>query len=219
MFDWLAAIIAPHRCICCGVVGALLCAGCTASLPAAIGRCFGCHRLSPDGKTCRSCRRRYALFSVRAATRYEGAAKQLIWRLKFERAYAGAGPAALVMAARLPLDSDVIIVHVPTAARRVRQRGYDQAQVLASKLAAYTDRPLIRGLMRIGRQQQRGVARRQRLEQLRNAFVVPRPGSVRGAHIILVDDVVTTGATLNAAAVALRAAGARRVSAVVFAQA
>jgi predicted amidophosphoribosyltransferase len=74
-------------------------------------------------------------------------------------------------------------------------------------------------LTRLGQKQQRGMSRRDRLKQLESAFAPASQGKIRGAHLVLVDDVITTGATLEAAARILKAAGAKRVSAVVFAQA
>jgi len=73
--------------------------------------------------------------------------------------------------------------------------------------------------MRLGQQQQHTTTRAQRLTQLTHAYVVPHPELIAGQHVVLVDDVITTGATLEAAARAVKAAGAKRVSAIVFAQA
>lgn len=79
--------------------------------------------------------------------------------------------------------------------------------------------PYRRLLLRLGTQQQHTATRQRRLQQLQSAFVAIDLERIRGRHIVLVDDVITTGATLDTAAHALRAAGAKRVSAVVFAQA
>ncbi|HTB48574.1 MAG TPA: phosphoribosyltransferase family protein [Verrucomicrobiae bacterium] len=156
---------------------------------------------------------------VQVGTIYEGAAKDLIWQLKL----AGAQAAARTMATRLaPLvvsaPTDVLLIPVPTATSRVRQRGYDQAKLLARELARQTK--LLYGdyLARHGQAHQHATSRQERLTQLIHAFRVKRPSLTRGAHIMLVDDVITTGATLEAAATTLRAAGAHRVEAIVFAQ-
>ncbi len=182
-------------------------------------RCYRCHRLSPAGRTCATCRRTSPLYSVRAATRYEGSSKQLVWRLKFDRARAAAWAAAAVMASRLPLPDSALIAAVPATTSHVRHRGYDQAVLLARAFARRTSLPTDLLLIRLNQKQQRGATRQQRLTQLEGAFDVRRPEVVAGRHIVLVDDVITTGATLEAAARALKAAGAKRVSAVVFAQA
>jgi ComF family protein len=124
------------------------------------------------------------------------------------------------MAARLrpllPTGRDVVIVPVPTATSRVRQRGYDQAKLLARALSRQARLPYLDCLARTGQAHQHGASRSQRLRQLTAAFRVRRQRAVRGSHIVLIDDVVTTGATLEAAAAVLHAAGATRVEAVVF---
>ncbi|HVU59867.1 MAG TPA: phosphoribosyltransferase family protein [Candidatus Saccharimonadales bacterium] len=147
-------------------------------------------------------------------------AKQLVWKLKFERGRAAVGVMAQLM---LPLVSampdSVALVPAPTATGRTRQRGYDQALLLARRLARHSCVAYLPCLQRHGQSQQRGATRQERLVQLAQAFLVTQPAAVQGKHVVLVDDVLTTGATIEAAAAALKAAGARRVSAVVFAQA
>lgn len=219
MFDTLLALIAPHICIGCAVEGDLWCGDCRRDAPAAIERCYRCHALSVAGRTCPSCRRASALYQVQAATAYEGGAKRLIWKLKFERARAGARDAAALIAVRCTIPEEVVLVHVPTATSRVRRRGYDQAWLVARSLARRLGTPARPWLLRLGQKQQRGASRRGRLQQLDGAFMVQGVAAIRGKHVVLVDDVVTTGATLEAAARTLKAAGAKRVSAVVFAQA
>ncbi|HVA11400.1 MAG TPA: phosphoribosyltransferase family protein [Candidatus Dormibacteraeota bacterium] len=155
---------------------------------------------------------------MKAATVYDGISKNLIWKLKL----AGARAAAHIMAERLaPLverTTETIIVPVPTATGRARQRGYDQARLLARELARGARLPYRDCLARHGQTHQHGLPRRERLAQLAGTFRVTRRQAVPGAHIILVDDVVTTGATLEAAAAVLRAGGAARIDAVTFAQ-
>ena len=219
MLDALLSVIAPHTCLDCGAEGTLWCARCRQTAFIAPERCFRCHALSPKGRTCLTCQRSSALYSVQAATRYEAIAKQLIWRLKFERAQAAALEVAEIMAVRLPFAPDTLITHIPTSTNHVRRRGYDQAQLIAKRLAKQMHTPYRMLLLRLGQQEQHTASRVQRLAQLNQAFIAVNTDHVIGQHIILIDDVITTGATLDAAAHALRAAGAKRVSALVFAQA
>jgi ComF family protein len=158
---------------------------------------------------------------VQAACRYEKAAKDALWQLKFGNARAAAVDIAQVMQPLLEQfrGQNVVVVHIPTATSRVRMRGYDQAKLIARICARYTKLRHAPLLMRMGQQRQVGLRREQRLSQLENAYQVRNEASVRGAHIVLVDDVVTTGATLEAAAKTLKQAGARKIEAVVFAQA
>lgn len=220
LLDTLISVIAPYDCLGCSVEGRILCRTCTALLPDLPERCYRCRKLSPGSRTCTSCRKMSRLYAVHVATEYEGMAQQIIWRLKFT----GVRTAARSMSDNmLPLidaaEQDVCIVPVPTATTRVRQRGYDQATLIARELAKRSDLPNRQLLRRHGKTHQVGARRSQRLKQLHGSFRVPNPGGVIIKHALLVDDVLTTGATLEAAAAALRAAGVQRVSALVYAQA
>lgn len=218
LLDRFIAIIAPHRCIGCGDEGSLLCGPCRSALTRVPARCYRCRALTELGRTCQSCRATSALYRVTVGTNYETIAKELIWRLKFSGAQAAAGQIAEYLATVYVGDDQVLVVPVPTSSKRVRQRGYDQAQLLARELAQRLDRHYLPCLIRVGQQHQVGASRYQRLAQLSGAFRVNK-NIVAGAHILLVDDVLTTGATLQAAARVMKAAGAKRVEAIVFAQA
>ena len=209
----LIAIIAPHECVGCGQQGQLLCESCTSGMWRPPSRCYRCRKLTADYKTCRSCRSTSSLSAVYPATVYKDYARILIRRLKFGSARAGAEEIAHLLH---QLD-DGIVVPVRTASQRVHQRGYDQAVLIAQSYAKCTALPLVAHLVRRGRTQQVGAGREQRRRQLIGAFQVK--GSVVGKQIILIDDVLTTGATLEAAARTLKAAGAKSIVALVFAQA
>ncbi|MDL2341577.1 MAG: phosphoribosyltransferase family protein [Patescibacteria group bacterium] len=126
---------------------------------------------------------------------------------------------AQAFAALYQPPATTIVVPLPTATSRVRQRGYDQAALLARNYSKLTGLSCLPCLARVGQQHQRGASRQQRLEQLQRAYRVKRRFSLAGASVLLVDDVTTTGASLRAAADTLLRAGATQVSAIVFAQA
>lgn len=219
--DTITSLYAPHQCVGCGAEGAVLCASCQEKMPPATRRCYRCHAADNDSRTCKSCRRTSPLLRVRATCRYEKAAKDALWRLKFGNARAAAADIARITA---PVFDElrgrkVIVVHIPTATSRMRMRGYDQAALVARLCARQAKLRHVPLLIRLGHQRQVGLSRRERLSQLENAYRIKNNAQVRDAHIILVDDVVTTGATLEAAARTLKAAGAKKVEAVVFAQA
>lgn len=193
-------LFAPYECLGCGSEGALLCKVCSMLLPS-----IQLHRgLSSDG--------------IRAVTPYEGVAKQLIHYLKFERAGAAAADIAPCIA-RLVQDREYdVVTYVPTAPIRVRQRGYDQARLIARHAAHALKLPCVRLLVRVTSDRQVGAGRNGRVSQAAKAYQPSRHG-VQQKRVLLVDDVVTTGATLQAATSVLRDAGASRVDAVAFAAA
>jgi ComF family protein len=118
------------------------------------------------------------------------------------------------------LADSAVLVPVPTAAARARRRGYDQARLLARELSRRTGLPYLDCLARHGNAHQVGASGGTRRSQLQGVFRVTVPGArLRGARLVLIDDVMTTGATLEAAAAALTRAGAAHMEGLVFARA
>lgn len=220
ILDMLIGLYAPHTCCRCGDEGLVICSSCLYRLSRPAKRCYRCHVPARDSGTCPDCLP-YGLERVVAVSRYDGAAKAVVGQLKFHRARSAAGSMSGPMAllCRGSVRPGTLFVPVPTASSRARTRGYDQAVLLARATAKQAGAMYAPLLVRTGKQRQVGADRQQRRTQMLGAYTVMRPERARGAHIILVDDVVTTGSTLEAAAQALRQAGAASVEAVVFAQA
>jgi ComF family protein len=220
ILERVLAFVAPHECLFCSREGSVVCAWCLPeAYPVVPSRCYRCLALTDNYATCHACRRASRLKHVWVATEYTDASKALIHALKFERKRAAHQPAAQIMADILPyMPPETILTHIPTATSRVRQRGYDQAQLLAQWLSQEkqcTYQPL---LARLGQTRQVGAKRAERISQLQDAFRVRTADKIKGASILLVDDVITTGATLEAAAHLLRKRGAKQVNAITFAQ-
>jgi ComF family protein len=151
---------------------------------------------------------------------YDGPARALVHALKFRGAEGVADAMAAQIAARAPAEqlAGATLVPVPLHPARLGERGYNQAERLAKALAARCQLPLHDCLERRGHGgRQMGRGRGDRLEALRGAVSL-RAGAVAPRRALLVDDVVTTGATLAACAAALRAGGAERVCAVAYAR-
>lgn len=217
----LISLLAPHRCIGCGEAGQVLCPSCRfSSLTSPPSRCYRCYGVSRQSEVCPKCRRSVALSHVWAASDYHDQAKELIRRFKFDRAKAAAGPVAAAIEASLPdLPPETLVSHIPTANSRIRVRGYDQAELIAKILAKDRGWQHQTLLLRRGSTRQVGVGRVDRFSQIESALLPLKPQKINKARILLVDDVTTTGATLEAAAKILKKAGAKSVDAVVFAQA
>lgn len=219
----VAAAFWPARCLGCGRRDAVLCPSCDAALPRLQPPlCPRCSRPASSGTLCRDCRQGDpVLLSVRAACTYAGAASAGVRRLKYsqERHLTDTLAALLVdCLARRPLAVDAL-VPVPLDAGRARWRGYNQAALLAAPVAAALDRPVLAALQRTRpTRPQVGLSARQRRLNVRDAFACPPGTDVAGRRLLLVDDVMTTGATLEACARALRAAGAAQVYGLVVAR-
>lgn len=154
-----------------------------------------------------------------SAFTYDGVAARLMKALKFSADHAAAQPLAqgmaLVMAQLPAYFAADICVPVPVHYKRLRRRGYNQSQVLAEALSALTGIPVSKSaLVRIHhKHSQVGQGREGRLANIRNAFAVSTAArlSVRGQRVLVVDDVLTTGATAMECARVLREAGAEAV--------
>lgn len=219
MIDTILHLLAPHSCLGCSAEGYILCPRCRHGDTPPPSLCYRCGVATTAFATCSSCRRQTKLVAVYVAAAYQGAIKDAVWKLKFEGTRAGAKDMAAAMAEVVTSAPDALIVHVPTATSHIRRRGYDQARLLARALAKQTSLPYAPCLVRLGQQRQVGASRKQRFEQLSGAFRLASGYDVTGKTILLVDDVLTTGATLEAAAAVLKKAGAKRAEAVVFARA
>ena len=218
IFERFASLLAPHQCLNCGREGNLLCNWCSfEAFEPAPSKCYRCHASTQDFATCPKCRRLSPLSNVWVSTSYLGDAKRLIHLLKFERAKAAALVIAQQMRQTLPyLPEEIVITHVPTATLRRRQRGYDQTELISRALSLFLHKPHLTLLARSGQTRQVGASRNQRLEQLKTAFRANKLADNR--EILLIDDIVTSGATLESAAKVLKKAGAKKVYGAVFAQ-
>ena len=113
---------------------------------------------------------------------------------------------------------DYIVVPVPTATSRLRQRGFDHSALLAKSISRNLRLPYSAALGRLGQERQLGAPRSQRLAQPAGNYFIKRPAEITGRDVLLIDDVITTGGTIIECAKILRAAGARHVDALVFAK-
>lgn len=226
-------IVYPPSCISCQravQAAGLLCPHCWASMPF-IERPY-CERLGTpfaqhlgDGLISPEAFANPPVFHrARAVARYEGPARELVHNLKYGDRLELAAPMAEWMAragAELVAEAD-LIVPVPLHRRRFFQRRFNQAATLAQVIARRGGKPFDPfALARVKKTRpQVGLTRAQRADNLQGAFRAPEDARLRigGRNILLVDDVLTTGATANAASRVLLRAGAARVDVIVFAR-
>lgn len=220
----LLGAIFPSRCLGCGLRGVELCSDCRVAVPwLTADICPICAAPTRLARICFACRAEpSALDGSRAACRFEGVARSAVHDLKYRGIQSRASLLADLIAetlARLPLAADVL-VPVPLAPGRRRQRGFNQAERIARELGERIGWPVDPTLLVRVRETPRQVERTafERRANVAGAFDCPQPDAVVGRRLALVDDVMTTGATLGACAEALKAAGAARVFAIVVAR-
>jgi ComF family protein len=196
--------------LCRGTASALLCAACDADLPRlAPPRCPRCALASPRGEVCGRCLSETPHYDATvAALAYEFPADTLVHSLKFRGELALAGFLGRLLSERIATDGIDLVVPVPLSAERLRGRGYNQSVEIARHL-----RPGKLDLALCERSRdtpaQLDLPYDERRRNVRGAFRCTR--AVLGRTVAVVDDVMTTGATLDELAAALKGAGAARV--------
>ncbi len=216
----LLDLLFPRRCVVCAGPGATLCRACMRLLPRiavpVCGRC-GAPVAWPVAR-CRECAgRRIAFASARAAVEYDAHVRALVsaWKERGLRDLASCAAGIVAEVVTVPAGAH-LITFVPPDGDRSRRRGHHPPARLARELGRRWELP-VRPMLERTRplRSQRGLGRRERQRNVRGAF---RARPARG-KVLLVDDVYTTGATVSAAATALRVAGASSVEVVTFARA
>lgn len=210
MIDRLLGHLAPHYCCSCGEIGSLLCESCKYDIIEEDGfGCLLCGHLAGETGVCGGCSR--ILERAWYAGERTGGLEELVNRYKFGYARAAFRPLGDLLLACLPnLPQGTVVVPVPTVRPHIRQRGYDHTLLLAQYVAKRRGLVLGRPVGRLAATVQRGADRKQRIAQAKAAFKVETKLQ-KGIPYLLIDDVVTTGATISYAAKAMRAADATEV--------
>jgi ComF family protein len=210
-------LLFPSWCLGCGKEGSLICPACRRQLPANIPPiCPRCGKPQAGGVVCPTCAsHQYSIDGIRSPFRFEGVIRQAIHQLKYRNLRAIAGPLAELLADYLnnhPVPGEVL-VPVPLHPRRLRERGYNQSELLAKELSKLVKLPVAADAI-VRRQhrpaQARAASLSERRSNVKNAFSCPSC-SLENKKAILIDDVTTSGATLDACATALKATTASSV--------
>ena len=207
----LIELIAPNACLACQKPGANLCLDCLRRRVTPRPRsCYLCYWGTSHGQVCIGCWRSSPLEGTTVVARYDGVLRDLVISLKSHNdRWAAEVLGAMIARAVLRCGRNFqLVTSVPTSPGRYRERGYNPAELIAKAVAANLELPYRPLLLRLTTTHQIGQNRAQRWQQIHGAFYAPRPLLVTGKSILVIDDILTTGATLEEVARTLRAAGA-----------
>ncbi|MFH0913549.1 MAG: ComF family protein [Candidatus Omnitrophota bacterium] len=228
-FNALTDIVYPKTCIACkkqlkGVscVDNLVCRDCWEKIkrnsPPFCYRC-GRHLERPTKNICPGCVRKQLHFDrAFSPCVYEGIAKELIHTFKYQgRDYLGSTLSGLMVdfieEYNLPIEVLDLVVPIPLHQTRLREREFNQAQILSQHIARAFNKPMAHDALKRLRhtKTQTELETRERLLNVKDSFAVTDKAEIKGKNILLVDDVLTTGATSSEAAYALKKTGANIV--------
>jgi ComF family protein len=215
-------LLFPQKCLGCGEEGDLICHTCRKSLPRiAYPVCPKCGRPQPSGIICPSCVSwQNSIDGIRSPFKFEGLIRQAVHQFKYKNLRSLAKPLALLVEDYLihyPLSGQTLIP-VPLHPKRLKERGYNQSYLLARELGKLIQLPVVNDcLIRVKYvlPQAHTKSVDERLNNVKEAFVC-RTSQLQNTQVLLIDDVSTSGATLDACASALKAAGAISVWGIVL---
>ena len=216
-------LLPAQPCLLCGSPSrdGLCCAACTAELPRWSGpQCPVCALPTPDGGVCGACLKQAPHFDhTLAAFSYAFPIDKLIQAMKFNEQLLLPGFLADALIPRVTTPPDYLVA-MPLHPVRLRERGFNQSLLLARRLSARLDIPLLTDMCERVRNTppQSSLPWKERDKNMRQAFACKTDLALREKHIAIVDDVMTTGASIGELARALKQAGAREVSAWVIAR-
>lgn len=226
----LIDVIYPRVCLSCkrslkstASIENLICSGCWINLKKNLPPfCFSCGRHldnTINSNICSGCREKKLYFNrAFSPCVYEGAAKELIHQFKYKnKEYLAAALSRLMIdfihEYNLPIRETDFIIPVPLHKSRMRQREFNQAEALARFIAGKFNKPLLAGALKRQRhtKTQTGLKDKERFLNVKGSFILARDLNLKSKNILLIDDVLTTGATSSEAACVLKAGGADKV--------
>ena len=209
MLDTVIGCIAPHYCYGCGQLGHTICNSCKYDIVSEpYSGCIECGTIALDG-VCESCREAY--LKAWCVGERDDMLKQLIDGYKFSRQKASYKvSAALLDSVIAQLPDATIVTSIPTVPSHIRQRGYDHTALIAREFARLRGVRYLPLLVRLHTARQRGATRQQRIIQASTAFKAARQLESDVPYLLL-DDIVTTGATIRHGAKVLQVAGAKQI--------
>lgn len=212
----------PKFCVGCQKEGSFLCPSCYQKIiQIKIPTCPFCNKITPQGQLCPSCRKKHQLSGVLISAYFESPLKEAIYAFKYEKIKEFSFILSLLLKERLKLfpKKNFLITFIPLHWKRKNERGFNQSELLAENLALIFEKSFKKLLVRKKETlPQIELKKKERQENIKEAFLFIGDQSIKGKRVLIVDDVFTTGATLNECAKELRSAGAREVWGVVLAK-
>ena len=217
-------LLFPQWCVGCGGEGSFLCQSCQLSLPRIEPPlCPRCGKPQTGEQLCAGCLEwSAAIDGIRSPFRFEGAVREAVHQLKYRNLRALAPLLAGLLNDYLKTNpvSGEVLVPVPLHRRRLRERGYNQSHLLAEGLSRLCDMPVVADCL-VRQKNNPPQARTSTVEERRDNVIGVfdyRNDQLRGKEVLLIDDVATSGATLDACAAVLKTSGAVSVWALTFAR-
>jgi len=218
-FSFALDILFPKRCAGCQKEGVFLCENCKDAIRTIPPACFVCEKRSPDGTICPNCKPETAVRRFLAPLSFHDAtARELIHAYKYHGAKEiaealGEYIVSSLYTYQISPPPNSILVPIPLHPKRLRERGFNQAELVANvigeKLGLAVETQIL-GRKVYRKQQTEMRHRKDRMENAKGVYRVKEPPPAEST-LILIDDVATTGATLEEAAKVLKAAGAKQV--------
>lgn len=220
----LLDIFFPPKCAVCDGVGWFLCPDCKGVIQEVkIQSCPGCNKISKDGRYCPRCCGRSKVKGILAYGYFKNEElKKTLHEFKYNGVFSLAPDLANLLEKKIK-DSEIgfdLIAFVPTTKNRESKRGYNQSGLIAIEIGSRFAKPVFKNLKKIrGTKNQVGLTGRERRENLSQAFLVTKNQELlKNKKVLLIDDVCTTGSTLNECGETLLKAGAKSVFGAVIAK-
>ncbi len=218
---YLLDFVFVPKCVLCFANKGMICDKCARLLPKAHLKCLRCGKRNPYGTYCLSCVRKFEPDRVLSVFDYCDEIKKIIHEFKYKDYSALSEELARLM---VPIISDLknyssyTLVPIPIDIKKLQYRGYNQSELLANHLGKLTNLPVKNILSRVhdSRPSQAQSEKDERRKNIKGAFFVKNVTEI-GENIILVDDVITTGATVEEATKVLKKAGGKKIVCMSFA--
>lgn len=232
MFDFIASLLYPKKCVRCKKSGSYICDNCFAGITfLEYQHCGVCQKGSIDGLTHPKCRTKYGIDGIISAISYKGIVKKLLYQFKYPPYLSDLrGILGKILYEGLIQqegfinycsDGNLLIISVPLHTKRERKRGYNQSELLAKELSLHSNLTQVTPVLlrQIATKPQFELKKEERVKNILGAFALnPKfKNKLKGRNVILVDDITTTGATLRECAKVLKKSGVEKVLGVTLA--